>query len=50
MYKQFPDKGDTWTSGVWTEPIFMDKAYWEFKDDTTKCVLVEMRIWRGQLM
>lgn len=44
VYKQFPDTGENWTSGVWTEPSFLDKAYHEFVEDTTKFLKTEEAI------
>lgn len=37
VYKAFPDmKGRNWRTGVWTEPLTMKEAYWEFEEDTAK--------------
>lgn len=37
VYKPFKDlPGRKWKTGVWTEPLLMDDAFWEFSDDTPK--------------
>ncbi|GMK59104.1 hypothetical protein CspeluHIS016_0701190 [Cutaneotrichosporon spelunceum] len=39
IYKAFPDmEGRSWRTGVWTEPLTMKEAYWEFEEDTAKQV------------
>ncbi|NXD32286.1 LKHA4 aminopeptidase, partial [Spelaeornis formosus] len=35
-FEQLP--GKKWRSGVWTEPLMMDKVFWEFSEDTAKFV------------
>jgi leukotriene-A4 hydrolase len=33
-YKAFDkQKDESWSSGVWTEPEFLEKAHWEFSHD-----------------
>jgi leukotriene-A4 hydrolase len=40
VYKPFKQlEGRKWKSGCWTEPLMMDAAFWEFKEDTAKRVL-----------
>ncbi|KZV89070.1 hypothetical protein EXIGLDRAFT_838751 [Exidia glandulosa HHB12029] len=37
IYKPFtPPPGKSWTTGVWAEPVTMDKAFWEFSEDTPR--------------
>ena len=39
VYRQFPPVGDeTWTTGIWTEECFMDRAYSEFNGAPAKYV------------
>ena len=39
IYKPFkPVPGRGWRTGVWTEPLMMDAAFWEFREDTAKSV------------
>lgn len=38
-YKPFSKPiGKQWSSGLWAEPEILDSAFWEFSEDTTRCV------------
>ncbi|KAF5377203.1 hypothetical protein D9615_006474 [Tricholomella constricta] len=41
-FPQFEDK--QWTSGIWAEPELIDRAYWEFSEDTAKFLAAEEKI------
>jgi leukotriene-A4 hydrolase len=36
-YRAFPAvPGRSWSTGIWAEPEFIDAAYWEFSEDTSR--------------
>jgi aminopeptidase N len=38
-YRPFPQFEDKqWRTGIWAEPELIDAAYWEFSEDTARCV------------
>ncbi|KAF9526415.1 leukotriene-A4 hydrolase [Crepidotus variabilis] len=44
-YKLFSKpEGKSWTSGVWAEPELIEKAFWEFSEDTTRFLSAEEEI------
>ncbi|TFK38633.1 peptidase family M1-domain-containing protein [Crucibulum laeve] len=44
-YRPFPKYEDKeWTTGIWAEPELIDKAYWEFSEDTARFLAAEEKI------
>ncbi|KAG6878671.1 hypothetical protein C0992_007685 [Termitomyces sp. T32_za158] len=44
-YRAFPKYEDKeWTCGIWAEPELIDKAYWEFSEDTARFLAEEEKI------
>lgn len=44
-YRAFPQFEDKqWKTGVWAEPDVIEKAYWEFSEDTAKFLAKEESI------
>ncbi|PFH48207.1 hypothetical protein AMATHDRAFT_196923 [Amanita thiersii Skay4041] len=45
VYKPFPRlEGKEWTSSVWSEPELIDRAYWEFSEDTARFLAAEEKL------
>lgn len=45
QYRPFPQFEDKqWKTGVWAEPDVIDKAYWEFSEDTARFLAKEESI------
>jgi len=32
-----------WSSGIWAEPEVIESAFWEFSEDTTRCVSLDVQ-------
>ncbi|KAF9014887.1 peptidase family M1-domain-containing protein [Cyathus striatus] len=44
-YRPFPKyENKEWSSGIWAEPELIDKAYWEFSEDTARFLAAEEKI------